>query len=414
MQPETSSRTADTHAGQGRVSRGPRPLRVLMVLESNFPVIGGGGAESQVRTLALRLRERGHRVTVLTPLRDPELAPARIGRHEGIPVLRIAYPRIRLFGSLVLWLRLLAFLARHGRRYDAWHVHIAHHLGALTTMMGRRVGRTVVVKISGWWELKKGLLRDDGGFVARVGQRWLRGAHALQAISHRIEAELLRHGFARERIVALPNAIDMRRFGVRAAPPAEGVPTAVFVGRLVPEKGLGVLLDAWAAAFPQDGRARLRLVGAGPLEASLRAQAERLGIAAQVEFLGHRSDVEGLLREADFGVLTSTIEGLSNTLLEFMASCLPVVASRVSGSEDFVVDGRNGWLFEPGDRDALANCLGDAVARGRDGLYRLGCNARADVAGRADLDVVVDRLLALYRGDDPARIGAPAIPLTGG
>ncbi|MBA8887115.1 glycosyltransferase involved in cell wall biosynthesis [Dokdonella fugitiva] len=414
MQPETSSRTADTHAGQGRVSRGPRPLRVLMVLESNFPVIGGGGAESQVRTLALRLRERGHRVTVLTPLRDPELTPARIGRHEGIPVLRIAYPRIRLFGSLVLWLRLLAFLARHGRRYDAWHVHIAHHLGALTTMMGRRVGRTVVVKVSGWWELKKGLLRDDGGFVARVGQRWLRGAHALQAISHRIEAELLRHGFARERIVALPNAIDMRRFGVRAAPPAEGVPTAVFVGRLVPEKGLGVLLDAWAAAFPQDGRARLRLVGAGPLEASLRAQAERLGIAAQVEFLGHRSDVEHLLREADFGVLTSTIEGLSNTLLEFMASCLPVVASRVSGSEDFVVDGRNGWLFEPGDRDALARCLADAVAHGRAGLHRLGCNARADVAGRADLDVVVDRLLALYRGDDPARVDAPAIPLTGG
>ncbi|MGN6517912.1 MAG: glycosyltransferase family 4 protein [Dokdonella sp.] len=390
-----------------------RALRVLMVLESNFPVIGGGGAESQVRTLALRLRERGHRVTVLTPLRDPDLTPARIGRHEGIPVLRIAYPRIRLFGSLVLWLRLLAFLARHGRRYDAWHVHIAHHLGALTTMMGRRIGRPVIVKVSGWWELKKGLLRDDGGVVARIGQHWLRGAHALQAISNRIDAELLRHGFARERIVALPNAIDTRRFGLRAPPRPDGVPNAVFVGRLVPEKGLGVLLDAWAAAFPQPGRARLRLVGAGPLEASLRAQAERLGIAAQVEFLGHRSDVERLLREADFGVLTSTIEGLSNTLLEFMASCLPVVASRVSGSEDFIVDGRNGWLFEPGDRDALAQRLADAVAQGRPGLHRLGCQARADVAARADLDVVVERLLALYRGDDPAHTVAPAIPLPG-
>ena len=65
----------------------PRPLRILMVLESNFPVIGGGGAESQVRTLALGLRERGHRVTVLTPLHDPELTPERVGRHAGIPVL---------------------------------------------------------------------------------------------------------------------------------------------------------------------------------------------------------------------------------------------------------------------------------------------------------------------------------------
>jgi glycosyltransferase involved in cell wall biosynthesis len=391
-----------------------QPVRVLMVLESHFPVYGGGGAESQVRTLALRLRERGHRVTVLTPMSDPDVLPLRIERHEGIPVFRIPYPRIRLFGSLVLWMRLIAFLYRHGRRYDAWHVHIAHHLGALTCMMGPRVGRTVVVKISGWWELKKGLLRD-GGVLPFIGRRWLKRASALQAISHRIEGELLRQGFARERIVALPNAIDTRRFGVRPLPEVvvQEPLNAIFVGRLVPEKGLDVLFDAWARAFARSGRARLRLVGAGPLEGALREQAERLGIASQIEFLGHRSDVEALLREADFGVLTSTIEGLSNTLLEFMASCVPVIASKVSGSEDFIVTGRNGWLFPVGDRDALAACLGHAAALGRSGLYALGCQARADVASRADLDVVIDRLLALYRGVDPIRIVAPAIPVRG-
>jgi glycosyltransferase involved in cell wall biosynthesis len=396
------------------MQRDGRPVRVLMVLESNFPVYGGGGAESQVRTLALRLRERGHRVTVLTPLREPAVTPERIERHEGIPVFRIPYPRIRLFGSLVLWLRLLVFLARHGRRYDVWHVHIAHHLGALTCMMGHRIGRTVVVKISGWWELKRGLLRDDGGLLPTIGRRWLQRASALQAISHRIEGELLRQGFEPRRIVALPNAIDTRRFAMRPQPTAtHGVLTAIFVGRLVPEKGLDVLFDAWARAFPEAGRARLLLVGAGPCEGALREQAQRLGVTAQIEFLGHRSDVEALLRDADFGVLTSTIEGLSNTLLEFMASCLPVVASQVSGSEDFVVNGRNGWLFPVGDRDALAASLEQAAALGHAGLYALGCQARADVTSRADLDVVVDRLLALYRGTDPACVTAPAIPTRG-
>ena len=386
----------------------PRPLHVLMVLESNFPVVGGGGAESQVRTLALGLREQGHRVTVLTPLHDRALTPARIGRHAGIPVLRLDYPRIRLLGSLVLWLRLLAFLARRGRRYDAWHVHIAHYLGALTAMMGERLRRPVVVKVSGWWELRKGLLGAARGPVARLGRRWLRRASAQQAISRRIEHELLRLGFARERIVALPNAIDTRRFALRAAPAAAGHPAAIYVGRLVPEKGLDLLLDAWADAFGNCADARLRLVGAGPLDAALRARAAQLGIAAQVEFLGQRTDVAGLLGAADFGVLPSHIEGLSNTLLEFMASGLPVVASRVSGSEDFLVDGRNGWLFEAGARAELAERLRAAAQCGRTGLYRLGCQAREDVCARADLAVVVARLVSLYRGGQPDAMMAPA------
>ena len=389
--------------------RDAKPVRVLMVLESNFPVHGGGGAESQVRTLALRLRERGHRVTVLTPRRQG--MAVEIERYEGIPICRIGYPHIRLIGALILWLRLFLFLRRHGRRYDAWHVHIAHYLGAVTCAAAGSLRKPVVVKVSGWWELKKGLLRSDGGFAARIGKRFLQRATAVQAISRRIEQELLAQQFAPSRIVALPNAIDTRRFGTRAAPDAGGdaLRTAIYVGRLVPEKGLDVLFEAWAKAFPQAGRARLLLVGAGSCEDALRAQSERLGIAEQMHFLGHRDDIDALLRQPDFGVLPSTIEGLSNTMLEFMASCVPVIASRVSGSEDFVVTGRNGWLFPSGDRDALALCLAEAAAMTREQLHALGCRAREDVAERAGVDVVVDRLLALYRGADPARTIAATV-----
>ncbi|HEY0179349.1 MAG TPA: glycosyltransferase family 4 protein, partial [Dokdonella sp.] len=374
-----------------------------------FPATAGGGAESQVRTLALRLRQRGHRVTVLTP-RFRHAPQACVQRHDGVPVCRIAYPRVRILGTLVLWLRVWAFLRARRRRYDVWHVHIAHHLGALACRAGAGLGVPVVVKISGWWELERGLLRDGGVLRNAFGRRWLRRATATQAISRRIEAELVAKGFPPRAIVALPNAIDTARFRPGApADDAERTLTAVFVGRLVPEKGLDLLLDAWAAAFPAPGRARLRLVGTGAVEAELRARAERLGIAAQVEFLGHRDDVESVLHEADFGVLPSTIEGLSNTLLEFMASGLPVVASRISGSEDFVVDGRNGWLFPSRDLAALAERLRAAAALERTALRALGRQARVDVESRAGLDRVVDRLLTLYRGGDPRAASAPSL-----
>lgn len=383
---------------------GPR-VRVLMVLESGFPIRGGGGAESQVRTLALRLKQRGHQVTVLTP-RVPQAPQRTVDRYEGIPVCRIAYPRIRGIGTLVLWLRTLLFLLRHGRRYDAWHVHIAHYLGALTCMTGAFVRRPVIVKISGWWELEKGVLAPSLSPLTRLAQRSLKRADFVQAISHRIEAELVRHGFPKNHIRYLPNAVDTARFA-QHEPNADSAPlTGIYVGRLVEEKNLDVLLDAWARVFPSPAMARLLIVGTGDCEPALRAQVERLGLGTRVEFLGHRSDIETLLRDVDIGLLPSKIEGLSNTLLEFMASGLPVIASAVSGSEDIVVDRRNGWLFDVGDTDALATCLGEAASLGRERLGELGRQARADVAAIAGLDVVVDQLLALYRSGRPAAAAA--------
>jgi len=390
-----------------------RPLRLLMVLESDFTPQGGGGAESQVRTLALHLLRIGQQVAVVTPLlaRGPQVTAQRC---EGIPVGRIRYPRLPIVGAAVMCLRFGVFLFGHGRRYDAWHVHIGHHLGAVTCLVGALVGKPVVLKISGSWELEQGAMAPltgpfaaPGGpkLFARLARRWLKRAGAVQAISTRLAAELTRQGFPAERILVLPNAVDTARFRGRAAPRAPGAPfTAVFVGRLVPEKGLAMLLEAWAAAFSAGDAARLRLVGGGPLEGSLRAQAARLGLSRQVEFLGHRDRVEEVLADADVGVLPSRIEGLSNTLLEYMSSGLPALASRVSGSEDFVVAGRNGWLFDVADVTALAAALREAQSLPPERLAVMGRQARADVEATASLEVVAGKLLSLYAGAHPREL----------
>ncbi|MDB4939402.1 MAG: hypothetical protein JWP87_6374 [Labilithrix sp.] len=385
--------------------RGSDPLRILMVLESNFTKLGGGGAESQLRTIALALQRAGHRVAIMTPLsaNGPQLSAERC---YGLPVGRVRYPRIRFVGGALMSLRFAAFLLQHRDRYDAWHVHIAHNMGAVTCLIGDLLGKPVVVKVSGWWELEQGLLAPNKGVFGKVARSWLKRATVIQAISTRVAAEVEKNGFPPERILVLPNAVDTARFPMCAASRVAGKPfVAVYVGRLVPEKDLTTLLDAWGQAFHGRNDVRLRLVGGGPLEAELRAQAARLGIAEQVELLGHRDRVEDVLAEAHVGVLPSRIEGLSNTLLEFMACGLPAVASRVSGSEDFVKPGMNGWLFPVGDVNALAAALREAESLSAERLSALGLAARAEVESEASIPLIVGRLLELYRGKHPRELG---------
>lgn len=377
----------------------PEPaLRVLMLLEAHFPSVGG--AERQLETLARGLQARGHTVTVLLARLDPA-HPAGPGEHAGLPLWRIGYPRIPLLGSLLLQFALVARLWRWRNRYDAIHVHIAHNMGAVAAAVGRLLGKPVVIKFSGWWEAEQGCLRRHGGPFAALARGLLRRASAVQAISQRIAADLRAAGFPPERIHWIPNGVATARFEALPRPrqgAADGPRRLVFVGRLVAEKSLDLVLDAWQRAGMAAAGWRLRLVGGGNQETALRAQAERLGISASVEWIGPSQRVEDHLAEADAGILASRTEGLSNTLLEYLAAGLPAIATRISGSEDFIVPQRNGWLCEPGDIDGLASALRDCAGCGDARRLAMGLQARADLQARAALPAVIDSLLPLYRG----------------
>ena len=383
----------------------PRRLRILMVLESEFPVARGGGSEIQLRTLGEALRRRGHRVTVLTP--RLALGPqATAGRHFGLAVGRLAYPRIRVLGGLVMLARMALFLRGHGKRYDAVHVHIAHHLALVCCAVAPTVGLRSVVKVSGWWELGRGLMRPDGGLLARMMRPLWRRADAWQSVSTRISAALVELGVAPDRVHPIPNAIDLARFPARPPGRPAGAPrTLVFVGRLAPEKDLRNLVRAWSQACAGRADRRLWLVGTGREMKPLRRLVRKLGCDGNVQFLGHRDDVAAILAQADVGVLPSLMEGLSNTLLEYMASAMPVLASRVSGSEDLVRPGHTGWLHEPGDVAGMVEALRAMDAADDARLAAMGRDARIEVERHAACDRVVDRLLAAYSPETVVALG---------
>lgn len=375
--------------------------RVLFVLESAFPVYGQGGAEGQVRILAGALQARGIPVQLISPrvsYGDP-LAHENI---EGLPVWRITYPYIRLIGGLVMLTRLAWYLIRERRHYDVIHAHIAHNMAAVACVVGALLGKPVVVKITGWLEMKRGILSDSVGPLGKLRRMAMRRASFYQATSSEIARLLEQCGFARDKIINLPNAVDLSRFhrdsmSVGDEPDARGRPlTGVFVGRLVSQKGLDVLLAAWVRAFDPDARVRLIIVGDGPLQESLERQVGEAKREHQVEFVGRSKDVPRYLAIADFGLLPSAFEGLSNTLLEYMSSGLPVVGSRISGTEDFIVAGETGWLFEAGNVTALAECLEQVATADESHRNEMGRASRERVAERAGIDRVVGRLLGLY------------------
>ena len=145
------------------------------------------------------------------------------------------------------------------------------------------------------------------------------------------------------------------------------------------------------------GRDRLRLLiaGSGPMETELRAAAANLGIAAQVWFAGARGDIPAIMRAMDVFVLPSMNEGISNTVLEAMASGLPVIACRVGGNPELVQDGLTGRLYDDAVPNALADAMRDYVSD-TDQARRHGTAARTRVVTVFGIDTMVAGYRKLY------------------
>ncbi|WP_411832466.1 glycosyltransferase family 4 protein [Pseudoxanthomonas mexicana] len=142
----------------------------------------------------------------------------------------------------------------------------------------------------------------------------------------------------------------------------------LFVGRLVKEKNLECLVRA-LARLPQCERPWIALAGNGPLRERIEALREAAGLAGDLRFLGERSDATRLMNAADFLVLPSAYEGMSNVLMEAMSLGCPVLASEVGGNPELIEDGRTGLLFDSDDDAMLARKIGllagDAELRAR-------------------------------------------------
>lgn len=247
-----------------------------------------------------------------------------------------------------------------------------------------------------WW-LKRWIAHRADAIVANAhaGARMtaLRATVPLDCISvipNGVEIPVLLDAVARVRGRAELGVPENRVFGL-------------FVGRLVSEKNLPLLLDA-LARLPSTSRPLLLLVGDGPLRAQLVEQARSLQLDTDLRLLGERRDAQAMMQLADFLVLPSREEGLSNVLLEAMAAGCAVIASAVGGNPEIVEHEVNGLLFTSDNADQLARALAaltsDVALR-----TRLGSAARRHAASMHGITALIDATASLYIRvlDEPRR-----------
>ena len=300
------------------------------------------------------------------------------------------------FRSLYDW-RSLRALARLLRQMQPdiiiTQMWFANTVGRIAARWARIEDRLLAFEQNVYDKLR---LKSWKQFLAdRLLQRWCR---KVVAVSYAIKESLLRSHIDAKRVVVIHDSIDLER--VVQAPPAASIRAELgvgdafmylFVGRLVPQKGVDVLI----AAFAKQSSGVLLIAGQGVDRASLEAQAAELGVASRVFFLGVRRDVPSLMKVADCFVLASRLEGLGMVLVEAIMSGLPVVATNVDGIPEVVEDGKTGELVAPDDIGAFAAAMQKAREdKARDESIR--AYGREQMQKLFSIQAHVDAILACF------------------
>ncbi|HEY7604974.1 MAG TPA: glycosyltransferase family 4 protein [Gaiellaceae bacterium] len=358
------------------------PRRLLLTV---YPP--DGGAARHVIDLALGLDPERYAID-LACLEGSQVwqeaeSAAHVARHplggaHGRPGLSDA-------GDLPLLLRLVA-------RADLIHGH-SSKAGFLTrlaaTLRPGRRQRTIFTP-HGWsfWAAHAERALYLG--LERLAAHWCR---ALVAVSEAERAAGLaaRVGRAGQYRV-IPNGIDLEPFAGEPQP-REG--RMVFIGRLRSPKRVDLALEALRQVREAVPAATLDVVGDGPLRAGLEQLAGRLGVSDRVRFLGTRTDLPLLLRDAQCFVLASDSEGCPLSVLEAMAAGVPVVATSVGGVPELVVDGETGTLARPGDATELAVAL-RGVLSAPERARTLGENGRERARRLFSRERMIQDTCALY------------------
>jgi glycosyltransferase involved in cell wall biosynthesis len=348
-------------------------LRVLHIISEIDPP---GGAEALVVELVTRGASLGWRSAIATSSgnRVNELFAA------GVDVHHVHLPQRSPLGVL----RAAADARRAVRRYSP-DVAVAHNVSASVVGRLATLGMRLPV-LTVFHGVAPGDYRNAARLLSRTSS-------CVVAVSEAIAGRLLASGLRGRQPRVIRNAVDTRPVDQDAAAARqelgldEGVPVALCLARMEPQKRHDVLIDAWASV-PEP--ALLLLAGDGSLRPELEARARTAGLGDRVRFLGNRSDVQRLLRAADITVLTSDWEGLPIAVLESLAADRPVVATDVDGLREVIGDG-GGRLVAPrdpaGTAAAVRELLEDPVAR-----------AAAAAAGRRTLERYYDpdRMVAEY------------------
>jgi glycosyltransferase involved in cell wall biosynthesis len=383
----------------------PDPDRPLSVVYFSNALVRGGAEEHIVTLLRGLDRSRFRARLVCTPRVATSIAP-------DVPAdVEVVALELRRPGQVGAAWRFLGLLRRW--RPDILHSHL-FYASVFASPLGRLAGVPVIVETPhlrerwrhGW--LKSHYVVDRA--IGRLVDRYI-------AVSEANATYLVgEKGIPARKVAVVPNGVDLDRFDTRSIDGgqirrAHGLRPddrlIVVIGRLEPQKGHTVLLEALPAVAARVPGVRAVLVGEGSLRRELESDAARLGLTSRVTFTGYCADVVPWLAAADLTVLPSFYEGLPLAAIESLAAGRPVVASEVDGTPEVVVDGRTGLTVPPGDPAALAAAL-VRLLDDHDLRRRLAGAGPGWVRDRFSREGQIERTQVVYRDTWRQRLGARA------
>jgi glycosyltransferase involved in cell wall biosynthesis len=349
------------HVGEGLIAMLPQPPLLIQVITRLIV----GGAQLTVLGLCESLREHFDVRIICGPDEGAE-GSLRNEMEALVPVLVL--PELHRDISPLQDIAAMRALKRVFLRDTPTIIHThSSKAGILGRMAAPRPSAKVVHTIHGW-----GHTPDDPWWKREVfvglERIAFRRTDALIAVSEDVRDEGCRLGIAESRDYhVIPEFVDYRAHeqdfsaSRRQARQALGLSPTVqvlgWVGRFVPQKDPGTLVDTLHTVLIAQSELRAVLIGDGPLRLEVERQISEFGLSDRVVFAGLRKDARQLLAAFDVVLHVSRWEGQPRVVQESIAERVPVVATRVSGLTDIVIPGRTGYLVEPGDARGLADRL---------------------------------------------------------
>jgi glycosyltransferase involved in cell wall biosynthesis len=369
-------------------------------------VAGIAGSENHLLTLLPRLREYGYQPTMLV-LADRNDRPSPFV--ESMRTAGISTDVMMMLGDVdpLLVLRLARLMKRRG--YPIVHTHL-FHADIYGTLGGRLAGiRNIVSTKHGFnpWRYKRGyaLLDRTAGYFQ---QRVITISGALGRWLVRVER------LPTEKIRVVHYAIDANQFcdGISSSHDRLAniaTPIVGTVSRLIHQKGVHILIQAFADCLRRHGDCSLIIVGDGPVRSKLERQASNLDISGRVHFLGYvaHPELSSVIREFDVFALPTFGEGFGLVLLEAMCCGKPIVASEVMSIPEIVLDGKTGILVPPNDMSSLSDALLKLIQDERLG-QQFGTAGRERVEQKFTVERMVQGTIEVY--EDMLRYADPLAP----
>lgn len=404
-------------------------MRILHILDHSIPL--HSGYTFRTRAILEEQRKLGWETFHITGAKHT-MAGALEEEVDGLHFFRTPVPQAWVSQLPVIdqWavIRSLSARLRHviqKVRPDILHAHSPALNGVAALKVARRFAIPLVYEVRAFWEdaaVDHGTSREWGiRYRATRGLETyvLRQAGAVTTICEGLRKEIVGRGILAEKVTVIPNAVDIHKFSTESLPDAElksrlGLTDAHvlgFIGSFYAYEGLSLLLEALPAIISHAPRIRVLLVGGGPQEAALRAQAREQGISDKVIFTGRvpHHDVQRYYDLIDVLVyprLSMRLTDLVTPLkpLEAMAQGKLVVASDVGGHRELIRDGETGHLFPAGDPVALAACV-RRMLESNERWPTIRAMARRFVEEERSWPASVARYRSIYEGLTAGQIG---------